>query len=338
MKILYLSLFTLSLFLQPVGTFAQSLRLNPKINSLIQVWGVSNNPAANIQSANGEDVDRRGVLIRRAEFAISENRDDGTTWALMFDPSKGTFNSTGDKAGGDPKVLQDLFIGYTFSKYLTITIGQFLIPTTLEGLEPSGELVFSERSYLGRSFGDIRDVGVQLSGSFRNFHYKLANFNGQGINQGAGSSMRQLIGNFGYKTSRFNLGIWNSYKQKESDLDEGVQTQSDQRDSVIGAYGKVIFNKFTFQAEFIKQAKQNESVGHYLMGKYQINKSDSFGIRYDYMKDNPMENTQNSYDFGIERIYHDNLKLKMDLRGGSEESTGEKRDIQEAIFQIQLAI
>lgn len=304
-------------------------KINPDIGALLQVWGVYNNPGANAQSANGGNTYRSGAIIRRAELSVSEEREDGVSWKLMLDGSKGIFDSTGANAASDAKILQDLFITYKFSDLLNITVGQFIIPTTLEGPHPSGDLVFSERSYLGRGFGDSRDVGIKLNGELNGFHYQLSSLNGEGNNQGPGESMRQLIANIGYKNSLFHIGAWNNHKKGEG---------SGPDDNIYGVYGNISYKKLLFQTEFIDQTKLKKSGGFYVMAKYQFTDKNSIAARYDFMKDNPLGNRQTAYDLGYERIHGKNFKSKLDLRIGEEESTGIERDIEEVIYQLQLTI
>ena len=78
-----------------------------------------------------------------------------------MDPSKGLFNGAGT-AAGDPKVLQDLFVGYGVSKEFQIKLGQFHVPTNLEGLWPAEHLWLPERSWVGWRTGTT-EIQVECS-------------------------------------------------------------------------------------------------------------------------------------------------------------------------------
>ena len=60
-------------------------------------------------------------------------------------------------------LVQDFGLAYRFLPGLELSAGQFKIPTTAEGLDPSAALLLPERSLIGRTLGDKREMGMKLS-------------------------------------------------------------------------------------------------------------------------------------------------------------------------------
>ena len=89
----------------------------------------------------------------------------------------------------DDKILQDAFISLGLIPHHTVHIGQRLLPIGMEGLEPSGDLDFPERTILGgasvagvRGYGDVRDLGIQVDGNWTDVSYSVGVYNGEGPN------------------------------------------------------------------------------------------------------------------------------------------------------------
>jgi len=99
------------------------------------------------------------ATIRRAEIKFSGTVVEGVEYEVMLDPSisVGTTN---------PVILQDAFIALKLLPGMEMKVGQFKNLQTYEGLTSSTEILFAERSQLGRMFGDKRDRGLALSQTF----------------------------------------------------------------------------------------------------------------------------------------------------------------------------
>jgi hypothetical protein len=82
---------------------------------------------------------------------------------------------------GASSVLQDVFITLVTS-WADLSIGQFKIPVSYEGYNPSSKLLFAERALVSSRFGDRRDVGLRLAKQFTRFGYSAGLFNGSGGN------------------------------------------------------------------------------------------------------------------------------------------------------------
>lgn len=156
----------------------------PKISGLVQVWytqmldsnlrlnsaSTAPNKYYNLRSEFQENT----FAIRRTEIKLSGKVTDEVEYEAMIDPTI----SSGS-------ILQDAAIKYAFPFGAELKVGQFKSLQTLEGLTSSSELLFVERSQLGRVFGDDRQRGGVVSFGFgdpKDFSAKLhlGVFNGAG--------------------------------------------------------------------------------------------------------------------------------------------------------------
>ncbi len=151
-----------------------------KLGGLLQFWAYQDTTAAT--DAN------TGFRIRRAEIKLSGSLVEKTRWFVMFDPAKGPTITSSTISGttygtlsatNDQKILQDLGIAYALSDYLELVLGQFKIPTTVEGLTSSGELLLPERSFVGRTYGDRREAGAMLDYNAKPVRVRVMGSNGQ---------------------------------------------------------------------------------------------------------------------------------------------------------------
>ncbi len=133
--------------------YTQLLDTKPRLNSSV----TPGNSAGyyNLRSEFKENT----ATVRRAEIKLSGTVVEGVEFEVMLDPSisVGTTN---------PVILQDAFITWKLMPGLEIKAGQFKNLQTYEGLTSSTEILFAERSQLGRMFGDKRDRGLALSQAF----------------------------------------------------------------------------------------------------------------------------------------------------------------------------
>ncbi|HEY3270801.1 MAG TPA: porin [Geothrix sp.] len=97
--------------------------------------------------------------VRRSEIKLFGNVAEGVDYEVMFDPSIATGTS-------NPLILQDAFVVWKPIAGIDVKAGQFKNLQTYEGVMSSTELLFAERSQLGRMFGDKRDRGLALGFSY----------------------------------------------------------------------------------------------------------------------------------------------------------------------------
>lgn len=166
-------------------------------------------------SAGNETVNT--LRLRRTELKLTGQINPKVKWTLMIDPSKtlrvntttSTIGETSVVTSVSPnqssRILQDAFITLNYIKNVSVDVGQFKIPLTQEGLQSSAALDTVERALFmsdrsrGGGLGDIRDVGVQISGPVgKYFDYRVGVFNGTGENQNRSDTNQEkaVIGRF----------------------------------------------------------------------------------------------------------------------------------------------
>jgi hypothetical protein len=148
---------------------------------LFQFWGI----------ATHTDATTSTMRLRRAELALrGEILKDRIAYAIMIDPAKvlefkDTVLSPGEVTAKQPvsavSAFQDAFLTFKF-ELADISFGQFKIPVSWEGYNPSGKLLFPERAPVAREFGDRRDIGVRVAKTFERFGYSAGLFNGATLN------------------------------------------------------------------------------------------------------------------------------------------------------------
>jgi phosphate-selective porin len=84
-------------------------------------------------------------------------------------------------ASATVSALQDIYITI-LSSYADVSLGQFKIPVSWEGYNPSSKVLFPERAAVSREFGDKRDLGIRVTKTFKYFGYSAGVFNGAGQN------------------------------------------------------------------------------------------------------------------------------------------------------------
>ena len=183
-----------------------------KTHLLLQSWLV--NDTATPQATNPN------FFARRAEIGFKGNFGDDASFYVMGDLAKLIATSTGisgtvtgannkftstssvGQATQDGRVLQDLLVSYRIIPELTLTVGQFKLIATEEGLQPSSELLLPERSVVGRNFGgDRREPGAKLVYKMDAFQAGLMVSNGYGPNTSDIDSSKRMTGRVDYVLS-----------------------------------------------------------------------------------------------------------------------------------------
>ena len=128
-------------------------------HSLMQVHAIGslndNDPYA------GLGASRSGLWLRRGEIHLAGSPGEDFTFFVMFDVAKAREAQAAPLAGsgspefvlkptGPTSVLQDFVITSRHIDGMNLSVGQALAPL-LEGLWPSGDMMFAERSDAGAS-------------------------------------------------------------------------------------------------------------------------------------------------------------------------------------------
>jgi len=202
-----------SLFLCGATLSAQ----DAKISAVVDLWYTQmldsnlrlNAPAKYYQLNSA--FQENGFSVRRSELYVAGKINDELSYNVMFDPNIST-------SASNPTILQDAFITWKASEGLSIKVGQFKPLQTFEGsLVPSTEVLFYDRSQLGKQFGDKRDRGIVATyawGDPNAFSGKVnvGAFNGSGDKDGGkandGNAQKDFVTRleFAYgKQQRFGL-------------------------------------------------------------------------------------------------------------------------------------
>ncbi len=167
--------------------------------ALFQVWAIASH-----QDVPGPEVWTSSFRIRRAEIKAKGDSVPKTFgWAFMIDPARlldfqnktidvedqepapttpGTVTVAQPPSGGSTSLLQDVSLTY-FSEYADVSVGQFKIPLSYEGVNSSSKTIFPERSLVSRKYGDRRDIGLKIEKKLDMFGYTFGLFNGEGQNK-----------------------------------------------------------------------------------------------------------------------------------------------------------
>jgi len=152
-----------------------------KVGGLLQGWALW----------DGNDNDRFRIRRTELKFAGDILGDDRFKYTVMIDPSQVQEDNT------RRSVLQDAFFTLDQLPWLAhhkVDLGQYKLPLTEEGLRSSAKLDFAERSFIGRTFGDQRDIGAMLTGEWPALTYQAGVFNGSGQNQSDANDGKDLAG------------------------------------------------------------------------------------------------------------------------------------------------
>lgn len=164
-----------------------------KFGGLLQGWYLA-----------GDEGFNDTFRIRRAELKVSGELAKKFGWVVMIDPAKSLTVSSGT-VNQATRVLQDAFITVAGPHGTTLQVGQYRIPLSREGVEPSASIDTVERALFlndrarNGNYGDVRDIGVSLRGT--------------------------VAGRYDY-----NVGVFNSSGESQNDLDR------DERKAVVGKF------------------------------------------------------------------------------------------------------
>lgn len=149
-----------------------------KFGGLVQGWYLA-----------GDEGFNDTFRIRRAELKVSGELAKKFGWLVMIDPAKSLTVSSGT-VNQASRVLQDAYITVAAPHGTTVQVGQFRIPLSREGVEPTIALDTVERALFladrarNGNYGDIRDIGVSLKGTLaKRYDYHVGIFNGSGESQ-----------------------------------------------------------------------------------------------------------------------------------------------------------
>lgn len=243
-----------------------------KLSALLQGW---------MKVAHQEDTSST-FKVRRAEIKVKgEIVKDLFGFGVMIDPAKlleqdeekiplldGDGNPVLD-ADGEPvilrnhkhagSILQDLYVS-VLTEYADISIGQFKIPVSWEGLNSSSKLIFAERAVVSgahapdgllpkdhfKGYGDRRGLGIKVHKKFQYVSYFVGLYNGAGRNRLDFDNFKDLAVRIeGYPYPGITLGAMAYMTLRDK------QGQADAKDRWEGDI-RIDIKPVIFQAEYIR--------------------------------------------------------------------------------------
>ncbi len=257
-----------------------------RFNGLVQIWGSA-----------GDAGYRDSFRIRRTELTLSGQINDKVRWAIMVDPAKslslnsssafmnGTTVLSGSSVNQASRILQDAFVSTTYIPHLRVDVGQFKIPLSMESGESSASLSTFERALFmsdrarGGSFGDIRDIGVMLSGALTKYaDFYVGEFNSSGDRQNdvAVNDQKATIGRLVIKPVKWlQIGGSGAYGNG------GSRPDRPRRDR-LGAEFLIRHAGFTVKSEYMQGKDANVlRQGYYALTSYRLRQRFEPVFRFD---------------------------------------------------------
>jgi hypothetical protein len=173
---------------------------------LLQGWFIDDFTTSQDAAGNDTTVSTLSTFrVRRAEVVASgEMIPKFLKYRLMFDPARvrDTLNTAiAVDAGGMPvtvstpvsalSTLQDLYLTFQ-SEFADVSIGQFKIPVSWEGLNSSAKIILPERAFTSNFFGDKRDIGLKVEKAFEKWSYMAGIHNGAALNNFDNNNQKDL--------------------------------------------------------------------------------------------------------------------------------------------------
>jgi len=242
-----------------------------KFDGLVQMWG----------STDGKKSDT--FRARRTELKFSGQVHPKVKWAVMFDPAKTLTQNKDKDIVQSSRTLQDAFLTLLLGEKTQLDVGQYKLPTSEEGLRSSAQLDTVERSLISvrGKWGDIRDLGVMLRGSFDNGEYQLGVFNGEGQNVTDANDSKDVAARVVFKPSTtpgLELGL-STYQGKR-----GAEKATNRR---VGAEARFLSDPWVLKAEYmtgrdnVSSSTLADREGWFLLAGYSLDAKRQIVARYD---------------------------------------------------------
>jgi len=299
--------------------------------------------------------------LRRGEIRLTApaitNRLSGTITLDLARPASTSTSNTFQ--GAQNNVLQDFQVSFRASSpanshsQLFVDGGQFKIPIGYEAvLTPNPQVSFLERSliYTGRdpfgtTYGDQRDVGLQVRAITPQFEARAGVFNGFGDRQNAlaATDQKAIIGLVAFKprfldglTVGVSGGIGNTGVSFTPTMGSAANLRASR--NIFNAFGVYKLRKLTFQGEYLRGHSAPFTLtgttngarnlqGFYAGGSYLLRPRLEALLRYDTLDFNQQQagNIVRDYLLGLNYYIVGQNKVQINLVrrvGGSNAPTG----------------
>jgi len=202
-----------------------------KLGLLLQEWFTQDN--------HGKDNFR----TRRAEMGFTGKVGDHLKWAAVIDPSLVREDNT------TRSIMKDMFVAFDGIPHHEVKLGQYKIPLTEEGFRSSALIDTIERSYIARTYSDVRDDGVMTLGNWKYLDYQAGIFNGQGPNKFDTKDQKDVVARIVLKPfpdndylKGFQVGSSGYYR---------VNTSTFAKKKRLGAEAKYEYGPFSVKGEYL---------------------------------------------------------------------------------------
>lgn len=318
---------------------------------------------------NGGAPSSDTLRLRRAELRVTApSITERLAGEVMFDLARpASTNTIGSFQGGANNILQDLRITYKASAIANtksqffVDAGQFKTPIGFESaLVPTNQvpfleraLIFSGRDRFGTTYGDQRDIGVQLRTTTPQLEARLGVFNGFGDRQNslAASDAKAILGLVAFKpqsikglTVGVSGGVGNTGVSFTSTAVPAtgttpaipsVTTNLRAKRNIYNAFLNYRFDKFTLQGEYLRGnasafatgATTNAAVnpqGYYFGGSYFVKPNFELLARYDSLDFNHKVDNSTTRDYLLGANYYikgqNKIQVNLVRRQGGESS------------------
>jgi phosphate-selective porin OprO and OprP len=288
-----------------------------------------------------------GFDVRRAYLDLKGNITPYWGYRLQTDFSN------------SPRII-DAYIEYKLNDYLNFTVGQFLLPFSLENLTSNLKfdlidrsqaveaLVARSKDVIGRDTaakGNItnyngRDIGIQVGGTLVKLNdksfieYKIGLFNGSGINQVDKNESKDIV-------TRVNVNPLNglsfgvSYYNGVGNIGRPPANHKRERFGIDASYD---YQNLSFRGEFLKGTdNKTRREGYFIQaGYYLIAQKLQVVAKYDaYDPDIDIKKNASIWYIGaINYTFNPNVRLQADYTFKDEEGT----EIANNLTSIQLQV
>ena len=151
----------------------------------------------------GDPTIKDGYRLRKADLKFSGDVSPHVRWRIGFDAAKVLTLSKSEVAIGDStalndasvdqrtRILQDAALTVSLNKFVSLDVGQQILPLSLEGTISSAYVETIERTMFitersrAVGLGDVRDIGASVNGTLpAGLEYHVGLFNEAGDSQG----------------------------------------------------------------------------------------------------------------------------------------------------------
>jgi phosphate-selective porin len=249
-----------------------------------------------------------------------------------------------------PKIV-DAYIEYKLNDYLNFTLGQFILPFSLESVTSNLKLDFIDRSQVVEALvargKDVignyngRDIGVQVGGTLLKLNekplveYKIGLFNGSGTNQTDKNESKDLVSRICINPIK-GLSFGASYYNGVGNFGTPAVNRKRER---FGLEARYDYLNFSLRGEYIKGTDRvTKREGYYLQaGYYMIPQKLQLVAKLDaYDPDTATEdNASTWYIGGINYTFNPNIRLLANYTVKTEQSGDYNNNL--ASVQLQVS-